>query len=150
MVQCPDSLVWELVKSNNSFMKKVNGRTKRSGTASFSVEKGNLRSTSSFRNSGLANSKAIDIAATSDNRASLSTKTGKAATAPKKAMASSGLNKSFRRVEKTIMSQTANVNYRADLKDDALAKFSIIYRANRAAKGVKKGVPVKEGRGKSA
>ncbi len=140
MVAAADSLVWELVKNNNSFMRKKSGRTSRSGSVRFSVESGNLTSMSTYKYSGLANSKTIDISSTDDNRAALTLKTkkgGKAAIA---------LNKPFRRTAKTITGQTADKYYRSDLKSAALAKYSAVYRGNRAAKGVKKAQPVKRGR----
>ena len=148
MVQCSDSLVWELTKSNTSFMRKVNGRTKRSGTIRFSVEKGNVKNISSYKYSGF-NSKTVDVSATDDKRAALSTKSSKASTKPNKGQPVTPLNKSFRRVEKTITSQIADNYYRPDLKSDALARYSAIYAGNRVAKGVKKAVPVKKGRGKT-
>jgi hypothetical protein len=49
-------------------------------------------------------------------------------------------------VEKTITSQATDNYYRPDLKREALAKYSAVYRGNRAAKGVKKAVPIKRGR----
>jgi len=140
MVAISDSLAWELVKRNNSFMRKKNGQTRRSGTVTFSVERGNLVSKSSYKYSGLANSKTIDISSTADNRAALTKKTKKGGSAV------IALNKDFRRVEKTITSQATDNYYRPDLKREALAKYSAVYRGNRAAKGVKKAVPVKRGR----
>ena len=146
MVAISDSLAWELVKRNNSFMKKKNGNTRRSGAVTFSVERGNLASKSSYKYSGLANSKTIDISCTSDNRAALTKKTKKAGASGKSGKAVIALNKDFRRVEKTIASQAIDNYYRPDLKSEALAKYTCVYRANRAAKGVKKAVPVKRGR----
>jgi large subunit ribosomal protein L28e len=146
MVAISDSLAWELVKRNNSFMKKKNGQTRRSGAITFSVERGNLVSKSSYKYSGLANSKTIDISATSDNRAALTKKTKKAVNSGKAGKAVIALNKDFRRVEKTITSQATDNYYRPDLKREALAKYSAVYRGNRAAKGVKKAVPIKRGR----
>jgi large subunit ribosomal protein L28e len=146
MVAAPDSLVWELVKNNNSFMRKKNGRTARSGSIRFSVERGNLKSVSTYKYSGLANSKTIDVSATPDNRASLTIKTKRAVSSGKAGKASIALNKDFRRTEKTIMSQATDNYYRPDLKASALAKYTAIYRSNRVAKGVKKVAPVKKGR----
>ena len=146
MVAVADALVWECIKNNNSFMKKVNGRTSRSGTVRFSAERGNLMSKSSYKYSGLANSKTIDISPSSDNRATLTIKTKKAGTSAKSGKASIALNKDFRRMEKTIKSQATDNYYRADLKSAALAKYSAVYRSNRVAKGIKKAVPVKKGR----
>eukprot|EP00804_Cyclotella_cryptica_P011231 CCRYP_007728-RC/>CCRYP_007728-RC protein AED:0.38 eAED:0.38 QI:1900/0.5/0.66/1/0/0.33/3/0/151 len=146
MVAISDSLAWELVKRNNSFMRKKNGQTRRSGAVTFSIERGNLMSKSSYKYSGLANSKSIDITATPDNRAALTKKTKKAASSGKSGNAVIALNKDFRRVENTIKSQATDNYYRPDLKSEALAKYTVVYRANRAAKGVKKAVPIKRGR----
>jgi large subunit ribosomal protein L28e len=55
-----ESLVWMLIKNNNAFLQK-RGRTARSGAVQFSSERGNLMNVNSFKYSGLANSKAIDI-----------------------------------------------------------------------------------------
>jgi large subunit ribosomal protein L28e len=145
MVACSNQLVWEIIKGNNSFMKKVNGRTKRSGCMRFSVEDGNLRSLSSYKHSGLANSKAVGISCTDANDAVLSIKTASKSDS-KAASASVPVNKSFKRVVKTIEKTTADNYYRPDLKSDALAKYSKVYQANRIARGVKKAVPVKKGR----
>mmetsp|Transcript_15721 Transcript_15721/g.19964 ORF Transcript_15721/g.19964 Transcript_15721/m.19964 type:complete len:149 (+) Transcript_15721:209-655(+) len=145
MVSISDNLVWECVKNNNSFMKKVNGRSKRSGTMRFSVEKGNLRSLSSFKQSGIANSKAVGISCTDKNSAVLSLKTASKSDS-QVAVEDIPINKSFKKVVKTIESKIVSNYYRPDLKGDALAKFSAVYKANRIAKDVKKGVPVKKGR----
>eukprot|EP00567_Pseudictyota_dubia_P004309 CAMPEP_0197432466 /NCGR_PEP_ID=MMETSP1175-20131217/507_1 /TAXON_ID=1003142 /ORGANISM="Triceratium dubium, Strain CCMP147" /LENGTH=107 /DNA_ID=CAMNT_0042960525 /DNA_START=60 /DNA_END=379 /DNA_ORIENTATION=+ len=106
MVHVPDSLVWQLVQGNTSFMKKVNGRTKRSGCVKFSVERGNVKSLSTYKYSGLANSRAADVSTTDDNRSVLTTKTAsKCATQPKKGTATIPLNKHFKKTDKTIRSQ---------------------------------------------
>ena len=149
MVQVSDSLMWVLTRKNTSFMKKVNGRTKRSGSIKFSVEKGNLRSLSLFQYSGLANSKAVDVVCTDSNGAELIKKTAsKAHRYPSKGKASIPINKDFRRAENTILTQSVNNFYRPDLKDAALAKYTKVYQANRRAKGIVKAVPMKKGRTK--
>lgn len=148
MVTCPDALVWELTRKNTSFLKKRNGQTKRSGTITFSTEKGNIKSLNQFKYSGLANSKACDIVCTPDNRASLIVKTAsKASTQPKKAKAEIPMNKDFRRVESAIKKNTVDVYYRRDLQAALLGKWTKVYQANRRSKGIKKLVPTKKGRG---
>ena len=113
----------------------------------FSVEKGNLRSLSSYKHSGLATSKAVDVTSTKTNSAVLTIKTAsKAATQPKTGSVDIPINKDFKRVVHTIESQIAENYYRPDLKSDALAKYSKVYQANRIAKGITKPVPVKKGR----
>jgi large subunit ribosomal protein L28e len=138
-------LIWEVVKNNNSFMKKVNGRTKRSGTMRFSVEKGNLRSVSSYKYSGICNPTAVGIASTADNKAVLYTKAASKA-GSKVGVVETPINKGFKRVVSTIEKTVADNYYRPDLKQDALAKFSKVYQANRYAKGVKKTPAIKKGR----
>jgi hypothetical protein len=132
-------------------MRKVNGRTKRSGTIKFSVEKGNVKSLSLFKYSGLANSKVADVVCTEDNRAQLVTKTAsKSHSYPKKAFVKTNVNKDFRRSEKVIKGQAIDNFYRPDLKDEVLAKYTKVYQANRRAKGIKTPVPVKKGRGSNS
>ena len=148
MVNCPDSLVWELTKNNSSFLQKRNGRSKRSGAIAFSSEKGNLKSLNQFKYSGLANSKVCDIVCTDENRAELIVKTAsKAGTQPKKAKATIPMNKDFRRVESAIKKHTSDVFYRRDLEAATLGKWTKVYQGNRRAKGIKKTIPTKKGRG---
>ena len=144
MVSVPNQLVWEVVKNNNAFLRKKNGRSKRSGTMRFSVEKGNLRSLSSYKHSGLANDKSVDIVFTDDNKASLCKRT--ASKTSTVTIEETPVNKNFKRVVKTISSQVVDSYYRPDLKKDLLAKHSRVYCANRIAKGIKKPVEVKRGR----
>lgn len=148
MVHVPDQLVWELVKKSNCFLKKKNGRTKRSGAIKFSVEQGNLKSLNMLKYSGLANSKVTDIVFDDDNRAQLITKTAsKCHTKPSKSKAATNINKDFRRAENIILKQTVDNYYRRDLKAAALGKYTKVYQANRRAKGITKPVPTKKGRG---
>lgn len=151
MVNVPDQLVWELVKKNNCFLKSRNGMTKRSGRVVFSVEKGNTKSLSMLKYSGLANSKTADVVCTKDNRAQLITKSAsKAHSYPKKAMAVTNVNRDFRRAENIIIKQSIDNFYRRDLQAAVLGKYTKVYQANRRAKGVTKPVSVKKGRGKSS
>jgi len=110
-----------------------------------------LKSLSTFKYSGIAQSKAVDVASTPASgangpTATLSKKTVQAGSKPSKGVAKTPINKHFRKVEKSILSQTSDNFYRPDLKGAALAKWSAVYRSNRVAKGVKKVVPVKKGR----
>jgi large subunit ribosomal protein L28e len=148
MVSCPDSLVWELTKRNTSFTNRKNGRTKRSGAIVFSSEKGNVASLNLFKYSGIANSKVASIVCTDDNRASLIVKTAsKAATQPKKTIVTIPMNKDFYRVESAIRKHTQDNFYRRDLAAALLGKWTKVYQANRRAKGIKKVVVTKKGRG---
>ncbi|PSS15532.1 60S ribosomal protein like [Actinidia chinensis var. chinensis] len=61
MATVPGSLIWEIVKKNNSFLVKELGN----GTASvqFSKESNNLYNLNSYKHSGLANHKTVTIQA---------------------------------------------------------------------------------------
>lgn len=148
MVACPDSLVWEVIKHNNSFLKKRNGKSKRSGAIRFSSEKGNLTSLSRFKYSGLANSKVFDVDCTDNNKAELVIKTAAKSQTVPGCMNVIELRKSdFHKVVKTIKNSTSSVYYRRDLEAAALGKWTKVYQANKRANGVKKTVPTKMGRG---
>jgi len=153
MVHVPDQLVWEIVKKNNSFHRKKNGQTKRSGSITFSVERGNLKSLNMLKYSGLANSKATDVvfAGEERDRAQLVKRTAsKCHTSPQKGKSLININKDFRRSENVIVKQTVDNYYRPDLKQAALAKYTKVYQANRRARNITKVVPVKKGRGPAA
>jgi large subunit ribosomal protein L28e len=149
MVACPDALMWELTRRSNSFLMKKNGNTKRSGAVEFSTEKGNIKSLNQFKFSGIANSKVYDVVCTDDNKAELIKKSAsKAGTKPSQMTADIRIKRiDFRRGEKTIKKNTSEVFYRRDLEAAALAKWTKVYNANKRAKGVKKAVAVKKGRG---
>ena len=147
MVAISDQLCWELTKNNNSFLRKKNGKTKRSGSVEFSAEEGNLKSMNMLKYSGIANSQVIDVVCTDDDRAQLITKTAsKCHTKPSKSKVYTNVNKDFKRSEGIILKTTVNNYYRRDLKDAALGKFTKVYQANRRAKEITKPVPVKKGR----
>ena len=68
-----EALVWHLIRDNNSFLVK-RGRENRTGAIQFSKEPGNLLNVNSFKYSGIANEKVIDIAADKTNRVVIKSK----------------------------------------------------------------------------
>ncbi len=152
MVNIPDSLTWSLINQNNSFMRKRNGRTSRSGAIRFSAEPGNLKSVSTFKYSGLANSKTFDVSSVvvgdkKRHKIVVSSKTSKAGVSPKKGSASSLVAKNFRSaVGKTLAAPNGEKFYRRDLVDDVKAKYAALYNEVRVKKGIKKGLTIKTGR----
>lgn len=69
-----DALIWSIVKNNNAFLHKSGNVAARTHSVQFSCEPGNLLNVNSFKYSGLANSKAIDISANKDKRIFISLK----------------------------------------------------------------------------
>jgi len=146
MVNCADSLVWQLVNNNNSFMVKKNGRTNRSGAVRFSKESGNVKNVSSFKYSGIANSKTIGIDANGQD-ITMKLKTVSKSNAPKKAVATTPLKKCYRRSVRTITKQAVDNYYRQDLSGAALARYGKLNMDVKVKKGLRKGAALKRGRG---
>ena len=72
MSRVSDSLLWQVVRNQNSFLHKRE-RTSRAGAVMFSSEPGNLMAAHSFKYSGIANAKTVDISRDASNRLSLNT-----------------------------------------------------------------------------
>ncbi|KAG0248111.1 60S ribosomal protein L28 [Mortierella polycephala] len=113
-------LTWLLIKNNNSFL------VKRSGVQ-FSSEAGNLLNQNSFKCSGLANKKTIDVSAAPSGRGIVvSTKTSKGVN---KVTLTKGVRKSARSV-----AGLARSGYRADLRKAALARVSAVLASQKPVK----------------
>ena len=103
-----ESEIWECVKKNNSFLVK---RSQGSNKAQFSAEPGNLYNLNTFKYSGLANAKTIDIAtdkSDAKNRSIIVSKSTK-----KGGVAKFTLKKNARKMLKTITKETEG--FRSDL-----------------------------------
>jgi len=128
-------LVWELVKKHNSFLLKRDG-------VLFSREVGNVTNLHSYKHSGLANSKAIDVSALPNGGVSLGFKRGGhvAAHHPARAfsrtnMAKVDLTRAARKVGNAIKKNTRARFYRRDLTNAALARWTLLHRALRRSAG---------------
>ncbi|KAF9567733.1 ribosomal protein L28e [Agrocybe pediades] len=135
-------LQWLLLRKNNSFI--VNRVPE--GPV-FSKEPGNLRNLNSFKYSGLANSKTIDV---QEKAGSIKIVTRKVKASPH-AVASAYATTSVRprsggRRALGIAAATAKRSYRPDLRTAALARVSALI----AAQQEKKAAPAKKVRGKKA
>lgn len=62
-----EALIWHLIRDNHSFLVK-RGNTRRDGSVQFSKEPGNLLNVNSFKYSGIANHKTIDISTSGGDR----------------------------------------------------------------------------------
>jgi large subunit ribosomal protein L28e len=142
-----DSLVWHLIRDNNSFLVK-RARTARDGEVQFSKEPGNLMGVNTFKYSGIANSKTIDIASSSKKSGDktiptvgLTVKTGKDANKPKASVTKKNVKNAAEIAELTK-------GYRSDLTAAAKVRYAKVYRASTLAKGIKSKKPkAKRGRG---
>ncbi|KAF9133995.1 60S ribosomal protein L28 [Linnemannia hyalina] len=113
-------LTWLLIKNNNSFL------VKRSGVQ-FSSEAGNLLNKNSFKFSGIANKKTIDIAAAASGR-------GVVVSTPKNKVT---LTKGIRKSARSVAGLT-RAGYRADLRQAALARVAAVLATQKPVKAAPK------------
>ncbi|KAF8920447.1 ribosomal protein L28e [Dissophora ornata] len=125
-------LTWLLIKKNNSFL------IKRSGVQ-FSKEAGNLLNKNSFKYSGLANKKTIDIAAAPSGRGVVvsTKKTNVPAFKPTKAHNKVTLTKGVRKSARSVAGLT-RIGYRADLRKAALARVAAVLASQKPVKAAPK------------
>ncbi|TFJ82385.1 hypothetical protein NSK_006296 [Nannochloropsis salina CCMP1776] len=144
-----DALVWECIKNNNCFLTK-RGRTARVGGVQFSSEPFNLAKKNSFKNSGLANSKAVDLSVAEGGKygpkITMATKGKKSLKKPATLANETPLNKAFATSVRSIKGVTEKSGYRKDLQPIALARYSLLKRYTQVKKGLAKPIPVKMGR----
>lgn len=159
-----DALVWQLVRNNNSFLVKrggggpKGGNASRAGAVQFSREPGNILGVNSFKYSGLANAKAVDIQTLSvpsptDKSAFvqwpvLKTKATKKANLIKKSVESKRLSigTGTTRGLKVIAKRAGNNFYRKDLVSAAGRKFQKLRSGALVQMKVIKGARPKAGR----
>ncbi|KAG0004555.1 hypothetical protein BGZ79_008904 [Entomortierella chlamydospora] len=130
-------LTWLLIKKNNSFL------VKRSGVQ-FSSEAGNLLNKNSFKFSGLANNKTVDISAAPSGRGVVvaTKKTSVPAFKPSKGISKVTLTKGVRKSARAVAGLARN-GYRADLRKAALARVSAVLNSQKPVKAA----PKKAGKG---
>eukprot|EP00630_Chrysocystis_fragilis_P005429 CAMPEP_0197394412 /NCGR_PEP_ID=MMETSP1165-20131217/5167_1 /TAXON_ID=284809 /ORGANISM="Chrysocystis fragilis, Strain CCMP3189" /LENGTH=147 /DNA_ID=CAMNT_0042920117 /DNA_START=31 /DNA_END=474 /DNA_ORIENTATION=+ len=146
MADMSPALMWQCVRNGNCFLVKRNG-------VQLTSEPGNLANKNSFKYSGLANEKAIDISiddSSEEPKLAMGLKAPKRKNQPKQNVRVTPLKKDFRRVAHAISSQTSGQWYRADLTDMALARWTALHRLAMVKKGLKKKSKAKTGRRKFA
>ena len=134
MSASPD-LLWLLVRNNSSFLVKRDG-------AEFTSEPGNLTNLNTFKFSGLANRKAVDVSIVK-NKVTIGLKKSKASKSrsPAKAWATSVLSRATPRagqIPASIRKITAGSFYRPDLARFAIARYHALRRTLAVKKADKK------------
>lgn len=144
-----DSLVWHLIRDNNAFLHKV-GRTSRAGSVQFSAEKGNLMNVNTFKYSGLANTKTIDLQVKRNDkkhRVVLTKKAPKKANRPAKSTgAAIPLTKHKAHSLKVLANTATSKHYRADLTGAAAARYTKLRSLQRILSGQAKQAKFNAGR----
>ena len=133
-----EALVWHLIRDNNSFLVR-RGRTGRDGEVQFSKEPGNVLNVNTFKYSGIANNKTIDIQpVVSDKKAkvALKKKTGKNLNKPAKSTETVVLSKF--KDGSDALAALVKEGYRSDLAAAAKLRFSKLYKDARIKRKVVK------------
>ncbi|KAL9247411.1 hypothetical protein vseg_020846 [Gypsophila vaccaria] len=137
MATVPGSLVWEIVKKNNSFLVKEFGNG--SAKIQFTKEPNNLYNIHSYKYSGLANPKTVSVQQGGKDSVVLTTTKTRKQNKPASLQHKSVMKKEFSRMAKAVENQVGDNHYRPDLKQAALARLSAVNRCLQVTKsGVKK------------
>eukprot|EP00656_Telonema_subtile_P022209 TRINITY_DN232_c0_g1_i3.p2 TRINITY_DN232_c0_g1~~TRINITY_DN232_c0_g1_i3.p2 ORF type:complete len:134 (+),score=41.81 TRINITY_DN232_c0_g1_i3:221-622(+) len=119
-------LVWQCIRNNSAFLKvRKNGTLKQV----FNAEPNNLTNLNRFKDSGLANSKAVGLVADAEKGVHLTLKANKRQRQIKRNAPSAKLTGSFRKVAKAITKNTKDSYYRADLTEAALTRWYKIWKS---------------------
>eukprot|EP00657_Telonema_sp_P-1_P006021 TRINITY_DN2395_c0_g1_i1.p2 TRINITY_DN2395_c0_g1~~TRINITY_DN2395_c0_g1_i1.p2 ORF type:complete len:152 (+),score=67.31 TRINITY_DN2395_c0_g1_i1:146-601(+) len=119
-------LIWQCVRTNSCFTK-----TRRCGSnfVQFTSEPNNLTQLNRFKDSGLANTKAVGLVADADKGVHLTLKSAKRQRQIKRNAPSAKLTGSYRKVAKAITKNTKDSYYRSDLTGAALARWHKIWKS---------------------
>ncbi|KAL6800505.1 ribosomal L28e protein family domain-containing protein [Trichoderma afarasin] len=122
-------LIWEVVRSNNSYLHKTGAAS--NGGVQFSRDPLNLKNVHSRKYAGFVNEKAVGIAPGEKGGVVVTSKKTAAAHQPSKSAAqtSIGGGKSTRKTYKAVAAQVAKTGYRADLRAAAIERASAIRRS---------------------
>ncbi|GES63351.1 60S ribosomal protein L28 [Aspergillus terreus] len=137
-------LIWQITRTQNAYLVKRNS----GGGSQFSRDPLNLQNKHSFKYAGYANTKAVGVQATENGGvAVLSKKPGNPQQPGKNLVTVTyGPSTGTRKIYKGVADKTAKNGYRADLREDAVARVSAIRRSQK----VKKATPARKPRGAQA
>ncbi|CAJ2509898.1 Uu.00g057980.m01.CDS01 [Anthostomella pinea] len=137
-------LVWQIVRSNNSYLVK----RKEAGGVQLSRDPLNLTNKHSRKYAGFVNDKAIGVVAAEKGGVKVISKKESAAQKPGKTTVESSYHggKSARKTYKAVANRAAKSGYRPDLREAAVARVSAIRKSQLEPKPT----PEKKPRGKKA
>ncbi|KAI0537360.1 ribosomal L28e protein family-domain-containing protein [Xylaria digitata] len=124
MASSSADLVWEIVRNNNSFLVK----RKASGGVQFSRDSLNLTNKNARKWAGFVNDKAIGVVPGDKEAVKVLSKKTSESNKPAKAITETVYSggKSARKTYVAVANQAAKSNYRADLREAAVARASAI------------------------
>ncbi|KAJ2985132.1 hypothetical protein NUW58_g5701 [Xylaria curta] len=130
--QVSSDLVWEIVRSNNAYLVK----RKASGGVQFSRDTLNLTNKHARKWAGFVNDKAIGVVSAEKNGVKVLSKKTSASQQPAKAISETTYSggKSTRKTYVAVANQAAVNDYRADLRQAAVARASAIRHSYKETK----------------
>ncbi|KAL2809019.1 ribosomal L28e protein family-domain-containing protein [Aspergillus granulosus] len=136
-------LIWQLTRNQNAYLVKRNS----GGGVQFSRDPLNVLNKHSFKYAGYSNTKAIGVQATENGIIAITKKPGTAQKpAQSLATVAYGPSASNRKIYKGVADRTAKNGYRADLREQAVARVSALRRAQKP----KRDTPARKPRGAQA
>ncbi|OQE13145.1 hypothetical protein PENFLA_c053G06774 [Penicillium flavigenum] len=138
-----NDLVWQITRNQNAFLVNRNS----GGGFQFSRDPLNLLNKHSYKYAGYANNKAVGVQAT-ENGVAVTTKKPSNPQQPAQNVVTVtyGPSTSNRKIYKGVADKTAKNNYRADLREEAVARVSAVRRSQLP----KKDTPAQKPRGAKA
>ncbi|CAG7941100.1 unnamed protein product [Penicillium nalgiovense] len=138
-----NDLVWQITRNQNAFLVNRNS----GGGFQFSRDPLNLLNKHSYKYAGYANNKAVGVQAT-ENGVAVTTKKPSNPQQPAQNLVTVtyGPSTSNRKIYKGVADKTAKNNYRADLREEAVARVSAVRRSQLP----KKDTPAQKPRGSKA
>ncbi|GAD99328.1 60S ribosomal protein L28 [Paecilomyces variotii No. 5] len=127
-----NDLIWQITRKQNAFLVKRGS----AGGVQFSRDPLNLVNKHSFKYAGYANNKAVGVQPTENGGVAFISKTSGQPQRPAQSIntVSWGPNASNRKIYKGIANNTAKNGYRADLREEAVARASAIRQSQRPKK----------------
>ncbi|KAL5337101.1 ribosomal L28e protein family-domain-containing protein [Aspergillus crustosus] len=137
-------LIWQLTRNQNAYLVKRNS----GGGSQFSRDPLNVLNKHSLKYAGYSNTKAVGVQATENGGVVTITKKPGTSQQPAKSLATVtyGPGSSTRKIYKGVADKTARSGYRADLRQDAVARVSALRRSQKP----KKETPARKPRGAQA
>ncbi|CAI7598033.1 uncharacterized protein N7487_011747 [Penicillium crustosum] len=138
-----NDLVWQITRNQNAFLVNRNS----AGGFQFSRDPLNLLNKHSYKYAGYANNKAVGVQATENGVAVITKKpSNPQQPAQNVVTVTYGPSTSTRKIYKGVADKTAKNNYRADLREEAVARVSAVRRSQLP----KKDTPAQKPRGAKA
>ncbi|KAJ9242780.1 hypothetical protein DTO271D3_3736 [Paecilomyces variotii] len=127
-----NDLIWQITRNQNAFLVKRPS----AGGVQFSRDPLNLINKNSFKYAGYSNNKAVGVQPTEKGGVVFISKTSGKPQQPAQSIntVTWGPNASNRKIYKGVANNTAKNGYRADLREEAVARVSAIRRSQRPKK----------------